>query len=191
MSFSDDRDTGLTWAVDHPDRKLHTIYLYTTAEQAVGSTLAHEVAHAVLATRFPHPHRLPAWVEEGIASQYDNADRRQSRASVLKFFARQDSWPSITSVFKADNLASDDTRSYAMAVSLTEMLLARGGKAKFLEFGRTASREGTEAALERHYDIREVPQLQSQWQSWVSTQATASSAQLSQNTGERGLQRSR
>ena len=74
VSFSDDRDAGLTWAVDHPDRKLHTIYLYTTAEQAVGSTLAHEVAHAVLATRFPHPHRLPAWVEEGIASQYDNAD---------------------------------------------------------------------------------------------------------------------
>ena len=43
-----------------------------------------------------------------------------------------------------------------MAVSLTEMLVARGGKAKFLEFGRLASREGAEAALERHYDIREV-----------------------------------
>ena len=78
-----------------------------------------------------------------------------------------------------------------MAVSLTEMLLEHGGKAKFLEFGRAASREGTQRALERHYDIREVTQLQSQWQSWVATRTTAPSVQLSQNTGEPGLLRFR
>lgn len=173
VTFAADRDTGLTWAVDHPDRRLHTIYLYTSAERAVGSTLAHEIAHAVLATQFPHPHRLPAWVEEGIASQYDHVERSQSRASVLKFFARQNNWPSIAPMLGAANIAADDTRSYAMAVSVTEMLLARGGKAKFLEFGRDAGREGTQRALERHYRIRDLAGLQTQWESWARHQTNS------------------
>lgn len=189
VSFAADRDTGLTWAVDHPDRKQHSIYLYTTPERALGSTLAHEVAHAVLATQFPHPHRLPAWMEEGIASQYDNADRRQSRASILKFFAQQDHWPNLAPVLDAGNLASDDTRSYALAVSLTEMLLAQGGKAKFLEFGRTASREGTQRALERHYSIREMAQLETQWQNWV--RRAAPGVQLSLHAAEPSVPRFR
>jgi len=168
-----DRDSGLTWAMDHPDRKMHTVYLFATGEEATGSTLAHEIAHVVLATHFPHPHRLPAWLEEGIASRYDDDQRNQTRGSVLRFFTRQDHWPRIEGVLNAENIAAEDTRSYAAAVSLTEMLLAQGDKETLLQFGRAAARSGWQQAMTDSYRIRNAAQLQQRWQEWVSASASS------------------
>jgi hypothetical protein len=179
VRYAPDRDSALTWAVDHPDRKLHTVYLYTKDGNSTASTLAHEIAHVVLATQFPHPHRLPAWVEEGIASQYDDAERQRTRRSVMRYFARQEAWPSVESVLLADNIAAENTRSYAVAVSLTEMLLSKGGKRTLLDFGRAASREGVQPALARFYRLQEVAQLQTQWQDWAA-QLAGRETQLSQ-----------
>ena len=53
MSFSEEQDAGLTWAKDNPRRKYHTLYLTTTPDRALGSTLAHEMVHVVLATAIP------------------------------------------------------------------------------------------------------------------------------------------
>ena len=75
VAFTPNEDRGLTWAKDHPNRTLHNVYLRTSPENAVGSTLRDEIAHTVLATKFPHPNRLPSWLEEGIASQYDDEAR--------------------------------------------------------------------------------------------------------------------
>jgi hypothetical protein len=181
VRFSPDRDSGLTWAVDHPDRKLHTVYLFARPDESVGSTLAHEMAHVVLATQCPHPHRLPAWVEEGIASQYDNSARRQTRGNVLRFFASREDWPQVSGVVSSSNIPSEDTRSYAVAVSLTEMLLESGGKQTFLEFGRMAGRDGFQPAIARYYQVRDMAELQIRWQKWVSRSASAS-PQLSRLT---------
>lgn len=167
VRYTSDQDSGLTWAADNPERKLHTIYLQTRADSAEISTLAHEMAHVVMATMYPHPNRLPAWVEEGIASQYDNAARKKSRNSALRFFAKQENWPQVDGVLTAHNISAEDTRAYTVAVSLTDMLLKAGGKRTFLEFGRAASRDGVEKALARYYQVRNLTELQTQWQSWV------------------------
>ena len=176
-----DRDSGLTWAMDHPDRKMHTVYLFAMGEEATGSTLAHEIAHVVLATHFPHPQRLPAWLEEGIASRYDDGQRNQTRDSVLRFFTKQDHWPRIEGVMNAENIAAEDTRAYATAVSLTEMLLAQGDKETLLQFGRAATRSGWQQALNECYRIRDAGQLQQSWQNWV-TGSARSAPRLSQLT---------
>ena len=83
LRVSHDRDEGLTWACDSQDRLCHTIYLVTSPQRALGSTLKHEIAHAVLATHFSHPHRLPSWLEEAIASDYDDASRKSTRQRIL------------------------------------------------------------------------------------------------------------
>jgi hypothetical protein len=168
VRYTSDQDSGLTWAADNPERKLHTIYLQTRADSAEISTLAHEMAHVVMATMYPHPNRLPAWVEEGIASQYDNAARKKARNSALRFFAKQENWPQIDGVLTAHNISAEDTRAYTVAVSLTEMLLKAGGKRTFLEFGRAAGRDGVEKALARYYQVRSLTDLQTRWQSWVT-----------------------
>src|SRR5207249_7817833 len=76
VSYANEPDRGLTWAKDHPDRKFHALLIVTAPGEMPAGLLAHEITHCVLATRYPHPHRLPAWLEEGIASQYDDGDRQ-------------------------------------------------------------------------------------------------------------------
>ncbi len=88
VEFSTAEDLGLTWAKDGPDRHSHTIWLNTSPRLAIGETLKHEVAHAVFATKYPHPSRLPSWVEEGIASRYDNAIRKDTRDQLARSWVR-------------------------------------------------------------------------------------------------------
>src|SRR3970040_420239 len=84
VAFSDSDDSALTSAIDSPEPTMHNVYLPTTSqERALGGMLHHEITHVVLASRFPHPNRLPAWVEEGIASRYDDQERVAIRTQIL------------------------------------------------------------------------------------------------------------
>ncbi len=169
VSHSATRDAGLTWAKDDARRRFHTLYMSTSPERALGSTLAHEMAHVVLATRFPHPNRLPAWLEEGIASRYDDEDRQKTRQAQITYFVETGHWPSVDSLFTAANIAAQDKELYTVAASLTEFLLSRNSdKQMLLEFGQYGNTAGWDAALQKYYGIRDVVQLQGRWQRWVT-----------------------
>ena len=167
VAFSDDRDTGLTWAKDDPRRKYHVLYMTTSPEKALGSTLAHEMVHVVFATKFPHPNRMPAWVEEGVAARYDNEQRRTIRAKVMASFIRAANWPRLEEVLRADSIPATQQETYAVAVSLTNFLVSRRDKKTLIEFGQHARDIGWDAALQKHYRFRDVGALQVAWQSWA------------------------
>jgi len=165
VSFEADRDAGLTWAMDDPRREFHTLYLTTSPDLAIGSTLAHEMVHVVLATSFPHPHRLATWLEEGIACQYDDEARKRSRERELATIVRTGRYPSIAPVLQAHNLRASDKRGYTVAASVTQLLLSLDpDKTKLVEFGQYGSRHGWDRALNRYYEINGVDQLQEIWQ---------------------------
>ena len=168
VKLSDAEDKGLTWAIDDPRRTLHTIYLTTSRERAIGSTLKHEITHVVLATQFPHPNRLPAWLEEGIASRYDDDARIATRQSILNWYARTRNWPKLQRVLTADRIIDDDKTAYAVSSSLVNYLLTRADKAELLRFGHAGARHGWKQALAKHYQIEGVEQLQQSWQKWVA-----------------------
>ncbi|MFV1964848.1 MAG: hypothetical protein ACC628_05460 [Pirellulaceae bacterium] len=182
LRFSDSEDTGLTWAIDHPNRKTHTVYLVTSADKALGTTLAHEMVHVVLATRFPHPHRLPAWLEEGIASQYDDEKRHELRADKAHWWVETGAWPDVEEVLRSHNIQAHDQQAYTVAAFLADMLLARGDKRKLLAFGEAATRSGWRTAMEHHYRISGPSELQRAWQSRVmqSVRTSAGTVRLSQ-----------
>jgi hypothetical protein len=167
VSFSDKRDAGRTWAVDDARRRYHTLYLATTPDRAIGSTLAHEIVHVVLATRFPHPNRLPAWIEEGIASSYDDQGRQETRRQHISYYIRTGQWPDIESVLNCRTIAARRQDDYTVASSLTEFLLSRGDRQRLLEFGQSANRAGYDAALSKFYGINNTPDFQRAWQEWV------------------------
>ncbi len=165
VSWNLDRDAGLTWVIDDPRRRYHALYLATSPELAIGSTLAHEMVHVVLATRFPHPNRLPAFLEEAIASQFDDNVRQQERQQQLLTFMRTHKWPRLEDVLNAKNIAATDTQAYAASVSVVSLLLARDpDKQKLFAFGLHGTKSGWDAALQQYYDIPSVHQLQSLWQ---------------------------
>jgi hypothetical protein len=171
IDFSAHEDRGLTWAKDHPGRTLHNVFLRTSPENATGSTLQHEIAHTVLASRFPHPNRLPAWLEEGIASRYDDESRHAQREDLLYAWVRSSgSAPNLVKLMATPDIKSFDETSYAAATSLVRFLLTRGDEHKILKFGVDGQQNGWDDALRSHYDIYSVRDLQQQWQNWLERQ---------------------
>jgi hypothetical protein len=170
ISFSETDDRGLTWAKDHPDRQFHNVYLTTSRQKAIGAALAHEIAHVVLASQFPHPHRLPAWLEEAIASGYDGQDRQQVRQRMLGWFVRTGNWPRLERILTARRVPVTDQVSYTVACALSEFLLSQGGKQALLRFGQDGRQHGWDQALQMHYGIASVDQLQERWQAWAAGQ---------------------
>lgn len=170
VNFNPGEESALTWAKDRQDRTLHAVFLRTTpdrVQQAVEEMLPHEIVHVVLATRFPHPSRLPVWIEEGIASRYDDAQRMALRRETVAWWTQTDNWPELASLFDAKNLHANDASGYAAAASLVEFLLSRGDKKTLLAFAADGSALGWDAALKTHYQIQSASRLQNQWQAWV------------------------
>ena len=178
VSFSGERGRGLTWAKDHADRKYHTLYLTGSDRQELESLLAHEMVHVVFATHFPHPNRLPAWLEEGIACRYDDKQRQRTRDEIMKWMARTGNWTRLAKLLSEENIDSHDQTSYAASATVTAMLLSRANKETLFEFAQAAQEIGWDASLKRYYEIDGVSQLQAEWQAW----ATASKESSGQST---------
>jgi hypothetical protein len=167
VMVTDAKDLGRTWPKNTVTGQYHHVHLSTCRGGALGGTLAHEVAHVVLATRYPSPDLLPVWVVEGIASRYDAAERLALRQNILQWYARTNNWPDLAGLFSARTLPRQEMASYAVATSLTEFLLTKRDRQTFLQFARCGQHDGWDQALMTHYGIRSVQQLQTEWQAWA------------------------
>ncbi len=166
VSLSRDQDDAFTWPIDSPERKFHKMWLTTSREKAVGGVLRHEVFHTILNTRFPD--RLPACVEEGIATLDDDPERMEARQRLIGDYARSGKWPDLRVILDAKTISSDDQAAYGVARSLMQYLLSRGDKATLLRFAATAKVKGWDAAVNEHYGIRSVRDLEQAWHAWAS-----------------------
>ena len=135
---------------------------------AIGETLKHEVAHAVFATKYPHPRRLPSWVEEGIASRYDNEIRKDARGQLARSWVRAGRAIRLAQVLELSDLHSSDEYSYAAATSLVSFLLTRGDAQSVVRFAEEGQHGDWTAALRAHYGIQSIDTLQAQWEAWLA-----------------------
>jgi hypothetical protein len=166
VALSEGEDKALSWCKDSPAQKFHRIWLTTSADKATGSTLNHEVVHTVIAT-FLYPEFIPAWANEGIASQYDDAERKQARELIAARWATEGRWPRLQSLFTAAKIEHTDTESYAAAASVARFLASLGGKPKVVEFAKAGLRGNWDRAVRDVYGARDVAELQARWQGWV------------------------
>jgi len=174
LQLSDAKDEGWMWPIDHADRRAHHVWLVTDREKGLGCTLAHELSHVVLVTRYPG--QIPAWANEGAACQRDEERSRATRRRIVESFARSGRWPQLTKLLRAQNISSHDQTSYAAAVSLTDFLIERRDKPTLIRFAVAGQRGGWDAALREHYQIKNVAALQSAWQRWTRRPASLASA---------------
>lgn len=171
FALSSKEDSGLTWPADYPGRKYHKMWLTTSFERACGSTLGHEMTHAVLATQFKD--QLPAWAAEGAAGLADEDDRTAIRRRILAWFAKTGNWPNLAELLDAPAVLADDQRAYATATSLTEFLLTHGDRQTLLRFAVAGKKSGWAEALQQHYRITGVGALQEAWQNWAAAQSSS------------------
>jgi len=166
VSISAEEDRGMTWVADRADRLSHMMWLTTSRERATGSTLAHEIAHVVLATRFPG--QLPAWLDEGIASRQDDERRAAARREILTWYARTGNWPSLVEVLTAQKIVGSDRARYALSASLTEFLLTQSNATELFQFGFDGTELGWDAAVRKHYGLAHARELETRWRAWAS-----------------------
>jgi hypothetical protein len=168
-----EEDSGLTWPIDNPQRKFHKVWLRTSRELAVGSTLRHEIVHVVFATRFPD--RLPVWVEEGIAGLSDDPEREQIRQRKIAELTHSGDWPQLETLLADRRIAPSQQTSYSISTSLVEFLLSRRDKRTLLRFAATGKKEGWAAAVSRYYGLANVRHLEAEWQAWADRLARSGS----------------
>jgi hypothetical protein len=168
VQFSGVENSGLTWARDDASRRFHNVYLTTTAENGAGTMLRHEVAHTVLATKYPHPNRLPPWAEEGIASRYDRESLKDVRRSAVAAWLKSGRIPSLAQLLATENIESYDGDQYAAAESLVSYLLTLKDQREVCRFAESCQRDGWDDALWTHYQIDSLEQLQRDWGSWLA-----------------------
>lgn len=152
VKLSTTEDEGLTLLCG-PGRRFrgaHWMWLTTSRERALGSTLAHEMAHVVLSSRFPRG--MPPWANEGIASRYDDEGRKRRRREILAGFERN-GWPQVERILEARSIRPTDEEAYAVSCSLVDFFLSRGDRSRLLDFVQDGSERGWEPALRKHYGI--------------------------------------
>ena len=166
VTISNEEDKAMTWVADRADRLSHMMWVTTSLQKATGTTLAHEIAHVVLATQYPG--QLPAWIDEGIASRQDDPKRAQARKEILAWYARTGNWPSLNEMFTATKIAASDRSKYALSASVTDYLLSLGGSDHLMKFALAGQDQGWDAALRSHYGIAHTRELETRWRHWAS-----------------------
>ena len=167
VAISKTEDRGRTWPISGR-RDTHKILLTTSKQRAAGATLKHEVAHVVMATYMGKSNRLPVWLDEGIASGYDDRGRKRIRERYLRTNIGR---LSIGGLFEQQAIRADQVAHYAMSESLTGFLVKRGRSSKrLLKFAADGQRRGWTWALWRHYKIRNVDELNRLWRASVRAQ---------------------
>lgn len=171
VRVSDEKDEASTWPMDSEKREHHLVWITSSADLALGSTLAHEMTHVVLATRYGDD--FPVWANEGIAGICDDTATKRIRAGLLRNFARRRTWPQVAEVLRSKNISPADQQSYTVSVSLTRYLLSRGDKAQFLRFATDGQHAGWDQAAKSVYGFASVKELATAWQAWATAHPDA------------------
>ena len=138
-----------------------------SAERVLDSVLPHEITHMVFASYFRRP--LPRWADEGGATSVEHVSEKQKHRQMLVQFLRTGHGIAFGQMFAMTEYPQDVMPLYAQGYSLAEFLIYHGGRKKFVAFLADGMRDGQwSAAVQRNYDIRDLPALQNTWVAWVA-----------------------
>jgi len=137
-----------------------------SAERVLDSVLPHEITHMIFASYFRRP--LPRWADEGGATSVEHISEKQKHRQMLVQFLRTGRGIAFGQMFAMTEYPQDVMPLYAQGYSLAEFLIYRGGKKKFVAFLVDGMRDAQwSAAVQRNYNISDLPALQDTWVAWV------------------------
>ncbi len=136
------------------------------------SALPHELTHTVLAERFGG-RPLPRWIDEGIAMHSESEGKRRERLLDLRRILDRGRSMPIQQLLRIDRLPVPELRDafYGQSIGLTAWFVERSTPAEFATFVEELLTDGFEPALERHYKLRGISELQLKWNEAVRNRA--------------------
>jgi hypothetical protein len=131
-------------------------------DRIVASVLPHEVTHTVMAHYFRCP--VPRWADEGGSVLSEDEQERQQHEGEVRRIVRSHRKIPLGRLFNLRQYPSDMIVLYAEGYSVTSMLVAKGGRKKFLAFVADGMRSNNwDRALQSNYEIAGVNALEAEW----------------------------
>ncbi|MDP6445606.1 MAG: hypothetical protein QGG36_15650 [Pirellulaceae bacterium] len=147
-----------------------------TPERILDSVLPHEITHTVFATHFGQP--LPRWADEGACTVVEHESERQKQYKLLLRFLTHEKGIPFNRMFAMRSYPRDILPLYAQGHSLTQFLLAQGGKQKFIRYiGEGMKTHRWSEATESYYNYEDLSDLQLSWVQWLKDGSPAPLAQ--------------
>jgi len=145
-------------------------------ERILDSVLPHEITHMILASYFRQP--IPRWLDEGAATSVEHQSEKENYRRMLRYFLQsnvQRCFP-LNRMVAMKDYPDDVMPFYAQGFSLVEYLLERGRELddhehrRLVRFAGSGMQKGDwQSALEEHYGISNLGELQTSWVKWVGS----------------------
>ena len=166
-SFVFDRGEVFNW----------TMTIQGSEERILDSVLPHEITHTIFASYFRRP--LPRWADEGACTTVEHPVERARQHRLLLEFLTTGRGIAFPEMFAMKEYPADVLPLYSQGYSLARYLIERGGRHKYVSFVSDGlSSENWSAALEKHYGVPTVAQMQHVWLDWVKQGCPAPPASL-------------
>jgi hypothetical protein len=133
-------------------------------DRILASAIPHEITHTIFAHFLGSP--MPRWADEG-ASLLSEDERELARHDriVDDLFSRRGEFP-LAKLFTMENYPKDLIGFYGQGYSIARFLIEIGGRPRFLEFVRDALEADWDSAIEQHYQLANVGELERAWLAW-------------------------
>jgi hypothetical protein len=148
-----------------------------SSQRILDSVLPHEITHTILATHFRKP--IPRWLDEGAATSVENDAEKNNYRRLLHRFIRSDVHQCLpmNKMVSLTEYPDDPMPFYAQGFSIVEYLLSLGRAIDSQEHQRLTHFIGSvmnganwQSALQEHYKIDSLGDLQTNWVQWVAQQ---------------------
>ncbi len=151
------------------------IYTFVNMKNFFDVILPHEIGHIVFREFIGHAKPLPLWLDEGVASYLERA-QRADRLKTAKGLVRTKLLMQIKeleTVNKMYLLIMPDI-FYAESASIIEFLIRTYGKERFIEFMRNLrdlrNDQSWEVAVKESYGFQSIDELNARWMNFLFDQ---------------------
>ncbi|MFM8290692.1 MAG: hypothetical protein ACKOC4_03210 [Planctomycetia bacterium] len=166
-----------SFVFDHGEVFNWTMTIQGSEERIIDSVLPHEITHTIFASHFRRP--LPRWADEGACTTVEHPVERARQHRMLVEFLTTRRGIAFPEMFAMREYPADVLPLYAQGYSLARYLIERGGRHTYVNFVADGlATENWSAALDKHYGVKTVAQMQSVWLDWVKQGCPAPPAAL-------------
>ncbi|MFM8290389.1 MAG: hypothetical protein ACKOC4_01660 [Planctomycetia bacterium] len=154
-----------------------TMTIQGSEERIIDSVLPHEITHTIFASHFRRP--LPRWADEGGCTTVEHPVERARQHRMLVEFLTTGRGIAFPDMFAMREYPADVLPLYSQGYSLARYLIERGGRHKYVNFVADGlAGDNWSAALDKHYGVKGVAQMQAVWLAWVKQGCPAPPAAL-------------
>jgi hypothetical protein len=150
-----------SFAFDNGQILQQQMHVEGSLERVLNSVLPHEITHTVFAYHFRCP--LPRWADEGGAVLSEDDLERDRHDQMVRQILNSGRAIPLRRLMVLKEYPNEVMALYAQGFSVTSFLVSKSSRPAFLNFIADGMRTGWDAALQRHYKMQNIEELEQAW----------------------------